>query len=72
MLRGNIRASSFTIANLGYPNTAKKQDSDIKCHFIKMIEYFMKDIKTPLKKYKRTEVNKCKPLNRKHKFLKEI
>jgi hypothetical protein len=43
--------SSPTTASLGYPNTPKKQDSDLKSHLMMMIEDFNKDINKSLKKY---------------------
>jgi hypothetical protein len=57
---------SPTIASPGYSNTLEKQDSDIKSLLMVMIEDIKKDI-TPLKKYRRTQVNSKKPLKRKHK-----
>jgi hypothetical protein len=50
--------SSPTIVRPGYPNTPEKQDSDLKLHLMIMIEDFKKDIITPLKKYRRTQVNR--------------
>jgi hypothetical protein len=41
--------SSPTTVNPGYPNTHKKQDSDLKSHLTMMIEEFKKDIKNSLK-----------------------
>ena len=50
--------SSPTTASPGYPNTPLKQDSDLNSHFMKMIEDFKKDINNPIKKYRRTQINK--------------
>jgi hypothetical protein len=52
--------SSPTTVSLGYPNTPEKQDSDLKSHLMMMIEDFKKNIKTPLKKYRRTQVEALK------------
>jgi hypothetical protein len=49
--------NSPTTLSHGYPNTPEKQDSDLKLHLMMMIEDFEKDI-TPLKKYRRTQVNR--------------
>ena len=49
--------SSPTTANPGYPNTWAKQELDLKSHLIMLIEDFKKNI-TPLKKYKRTWVDR--------------
>ena len=49
-LRSPIKVS------LGHPYTPEKQASDLKPHFMMMIEDFNKDITTPLKKYRRTQV----------------
>jgi hypothetical protein len=48
--------SSPTIASPGYTITPEKQDSDLKSFLMMVIEVFKKDI-TPLKKYRRTQVN---------------
>jgi hypothetical protein len=50
--------SSPTIVNPGYPNTPEKQDSDLKPHLIMMVDDFKKNINNPLKKYRRTHVNR--------------
>jgi hypothetical protein len=42
--------NSSTTENPGYPNTPENQDSDLKLHFIMMIEDFKKDINNSLKK----------------------
>ena len=41
--------SSLTTANPGYPNTQKKQDSDLKSNLMMMIEELKKDINNSLK-----------------------
>jgi hypothetical protein len=41
--------SSPTTASPGYPNTPEKQDSDLKSHFMMMIEEFKKGINNSLK-----------------------
>ena len=40
--------SYHTKASPGYPNTPEKQDSDLKSHFMMMIEDFKKDINNSL------------------------
>jgi hypothetical protein len=40
--------SSLTKASPEYPNTPEKQDSDLKSHFMMMIEDFKKDINNSL------------------------
>jgi CRISPR/Cas system endoribonuclease Cas6 (RAMP superfamily) len=51
-------ASSETIspitANPGYPNTSKKQDSDLKSHLMMFIEDFKKDINNSFKKIQKS------------------
>jgi hypothetical protein len=42
-------ASSPITASIGYPNTLEKQDSNLKLHFMMMIEEFKKDINNSLK-----------------------
>ena len=42
-----------TTASSGYPNTPKKQDSDLKSYLM-----IKKDIDNSLKKYRRTQVNR--------------
>jgi hypothetical protein len=42
---------------LGYPNTLEKQDLDLKSYLVIIVEDFKKDI-TPLRKYKRTQLNR--------------
>ena len=54
--------SSPTTASPVQPNTTEKQDSDLKPHLMMMIEDFKKNINNPLKKYRRTHVNRQKPL----------
>jgi hypothetical protein len=49
--------NSPTIASPGYSNTLEKQDSDLKSLVMMMIEDIKKDKITPLKKYRRTQVN---------------
>jgi hypothetical protein len=49
--------SSLTVVSPVCPKTQEKQDSDLKSHLMMMIEDFKKDVRTPLKKYKRTQVN---------------
>jgi hypothetical protein len=51
-------SSSPSTASPGYPNTPEKQDSDLKSHLMLMIEDFKKYINTPLKKCRRTQVNR--------------
>ena len=66
--QGHLTSSelnSSTIAS-GYTVTAEKQDSDLKSLQMMMMEVIKKDI-TPLKKYRRKQVNSWKPLMRKHK-----
>jgi hypothetical protein len=47
--------NSPTIASPGYTITPKKQDMDLKSLLMMMtMENFKKEIKTPLKKYRRT------------------
>jgi hypothetical protein len=46
-----------TIASPGYTITPEKQHSDLKTLLMMMIEDFKKVIITPLKKYRRTQVN---------------
>jgi hypothetical protein len=46
---GTIRPSSPTTASPGYPNTPRKQDSDLKSHLKKMIEDFKDNINNSLK-----------------------
>ena len=50
--------SSHTTASPGYSNIPEKQDSGIKSHLMMMKEDIKKDIKTPLKKYRRTQINR--------------
>lgn len=59
--------SSPTIASSEYPNTPEKQDLDLKSYLMMMIEDFKKDITNSLKEYRKTQVKRYKPLNRKHK-----
>ena len=44
-------------ARPGYSNTPEKQNSDLKSLLMMMIEDIKKDIITPIKKYRRTQVN---------------
>ena len=67
--QGNMAPSepnSPTTASPGYPNTPGKQDLYLKSQAMMMMEGFMegfkKDINTPLKKYRKTQVNREKPL----------
>ena len=58
--------NSPTSASPGYPDTPGKQDLDLKSQVMMLMEGIMegfkKDIKTPLKKYRRIHVNSEKPL----------
>jgi hypothetical protein len=49
--------NSPTIASPGYIITPEKQDSDLISLLQMVIEDFKKDIKTPLKNYRRIQVN---------------
>ena len=49
--------NSPTIASDGYTITPEKQDMDLKSLLMMMMEDYKKDI-TPLKKYRRTQVNR--------------
>ena len=49
--------SSPTTESPEYPNTPEKQDSDLKSHFMMMIEDFKKDISNSLKE---KQENLCK------------
>ena len=49
--------NSRTIASTGYTITPEKQDMDLKSLLMMMMEDYKKDI-TPLKKYRRTQVNR--------------
>jgi hypothetical protein len=49
--------NSPTTASPEKPNTAEKQDSDLKSHLMMMVEDFKKDISNSLKKHKRMQVN---------------
>ena len=49
--------NSPTIASHGYTITPEKQDMDLKSLLMMMMEDYKKDI-TPLKKYRRTQVNR--------------
>ena len=49
--------NSPTIASPGYTITPEKQDMDLKSLLMMMMEDYKKDI-TPLKKYRRTQVNR--------------
>jgi hypothetical protein len=40
---------STTASPPGYPNTPKKQDSDLKSYLMMLVEYFKKDINNSLK-----------------------
>jgi hypothetical protein len=59
--------NSPTITSPGYTITPEKQDSDLKSLLTMMTEDFKKDINNSLKEYRRTQVNRQKPLKRKHK-----
>jgi hypothetical protein len=50
-------SSSPTTACPGHPNTPEQQDSDLKCHLMKIIEDFQRDIKNFLKEI---QENSCK------------
>ena len=50
------QSNSLTIASDGYDITPEKQDMDLKSLLMMMMEDYKKDI-TPLKKYRRTQVN---------------
>jgi hypothetical protein len=50
------KPSSPTTVSPGYPITQEMQESNLNSHLMKMIKDFKKDI-TPLKKYRRTQVN---------------
>jgi hypothetical protein len=59
---------SSPITSPGYTITPVKQDLNLEIYLmVMMIEDFKKDIKTPLKTYSRKQVNRWKPLKRKHK-----
>jgi hypothetical protein len=49
--------NSPTKASPGYTITLEKQDMDLKSLLMMVIEDFKKDIMTPLKSYRRTQVN---------------
>jgi hypothetical protein len=51
-------SGSPTTASPGSPNTPEKPDSDLKSRIRMMIENFKKDIETPLKNYRRAQVNR--------------
>ena len=59
--------NSPTIASPGYTITPEKQESDLKSPLMMVIEDFKKDIKTPLEKYRRTQVNRSELLKKEHK-----
>jgi len=59
--------NSPTKANIEYPNTPEKQYLDLKSHLTMVMEYFKKDIKSPLREMQENTVNIKKPLERKHK-----
>jgi hypothetical protein len=64
---------SPTTANPGYPNTPEKQVSDLKSHFIMMIEDFKKDISNLLKEIQESTGRQVVALKEEtHKTLKEI
>jgi hypothetical protein len=50
--------STLGLASPGYPNTHEKQDSDLKSYLMCLIEDFKKAIRTHLKKYRRTLLNR--------------
>jgi hypothetical protein len=52
-----LEPSSLTTASPGYLNMHEKQDYDLKSYIMKMIKAFQEDIKTPLKKYRKTQAN---------------
>ena len=53
-----------TTASPGYPNTPKKQDSDLKSHLMKMIEAFKEDINNSLKEIQENTIRQVKKLNK--------
>jgi hypothetical protein len=52
------KSSSPTTTSPGYPSTPEKQDSDLKSHLMIRLEDLKKDIIIPLKKYRRTQINR--------------
>jgi hypothetical protein len=50
-------SNSTTIASPGYTITPEKQDMYLKSLLMMMIEDFKKEINTPLKKDRRTQIN---------------
>ena len=57
-----------TTTSPGYPNTPEKQDADLKLYLM-MVEDFKKGINNSFKKkYRRTLLNRKKPLKMKHKY----
>jgi hypothetical protein len=51
----------------GYPKTFEKQDSYLKSYLMMLVEDFKRALITYLKTYRRTLINRKKPLKRKHK-----
>lgn len=47
-------SSSPTIASSGYSNTPEKEDSDLKCHLMKMTASFKEDVNNSLKEIQNT------------------
>jgi hypothetical protein len=47
-----------TTASSGYPNTPKKQDSDLKSYFMMLEMILRRALITHLKKYRRTLLNR--------------
>jgi hypothetical protein len=60
-------STSPTATYPGYPNTAEKQDSDLKLHLMMIIEDFKKDINNSL-----TETQAEALSEETQKFLKEL
>lgn len=50
--------SNLTTASPGYPNTPKKQDSDLKLYLMMLVENFKKEINNSLKEHRRTLLNR--------------
>jgi hypothetical protein len=53
----SLEPNSSTVASPGYTITLEKQDLDLKSLLMMVIEHLKKDIHTPLKKYRKTQVN---------------
>ena len=63
-LESSVPSSPTTVSH-GYPNTPKKQDSDLKSHLLIIIKDFKKDINNSLKEIQ--NMGKQKRVKRKHK-----